>query len=301
MEIQWPLIVFTLCITLSAGLFGGLGLLGLLKKQLSQATSKMVLITAAVVLVVGGAASFLHLQHWDRAFNGFGSITSGITHELIGAVLFLILLAVAFAQLGRREQLPSWMNVTALLLSLVFVIVLANSYYMPSRPVWASFALYLYYLAQALLLGSIGLWLFCAVRKEQCASTLSRWTAATAVLQLVVLAIYVVVISGTASQFPQWGGYFDWTDPNRPATDFNLLGKLLSGEAAPWFWGGAVVAGAAVPALLGFLKPGKGQGQGQSQGQGGLALASLAVLCALAGGICFRAVLYILGNTVVPF
>jgi anaerobic dimethyl sulfoxide reductase subunit C (anchor subunit) len=295
MEIQWPLIIFTLCITLASGLLGGLGLLGLLKKSVSKKAARAVIIAAAVVLVVGGAASFLHLQHWDRAFNGFGHLTSGITHEMIGAVVMLILLLIAFMLLRKNKALPPWMNSVAVVFAIVFTLLLANSYYMPARPVWATFALYLYYLAQTLLLGSVGLWVILASMKEESASVLTKWTAATAVFQLVVLGIYAMVIAGTASQFPQWGSYFDWTAPNRPATDFNLIGKLISGEAAPLFWGGAIVAGGIIPALLGFFQK-KG-----SKTVVTFALASVAVVCALGGGVAFRVALYLLGNTVVPF
>jgi anaerobic dimethyl sulfoxide reductase subunit C (anchor subunit) len=297
MEIQWPLIIFTLCITLASGLLGGLGLLGLLKKPVSKKAARVVIIAAAAVLIVGGAASFLHLQHWDRAFNGFGHLTSGITHEMIGAVVMLILLLVAFMLLRKAEALPSWMNGIAAVFAIVFTLLLANSYYMPARPAWATFALFLYYLAQTLLLGSVGLWVILAGMKEESASVLTKWTAATAVLQLVVLAIYAGVIAGTASQFPQWGAYFDWTAPNRPATNFDLIGKLISGEAAPLFWGGAIVAGGVIPALLGFF-------QRKASGDAGtatIALAFVAVVCALGGGVAFRAALYLLGNTVVPF
>jgi anaerobic dimethyl sulfoxide reductase subunit C (anchor subunit) len=295
MEIQWPLIIFTLCITLSSGLFGGLGLLGLLKKPVGPNAARVVIIVAFVILVIGGAASFFHLQHWDRAFNGFGNITSGITHEMIGAIVMVILLFIAFMLLRKNKALPPWMNGVAAVFALVFTLLLANSYYMPARPAWATFALYLYYLAQTLLLGSVGLWAILAGMKEESASVLTRWTAITAVFQLVVLGVYAAVIAGTASQFPQWGNYFDWTAPNRPATDFDLIGKLISGEAAPLFWGGAIVAGGVIPALLSFIQK-KG-----SKAVVTFALASLAVVCALGGGVAFRVVLYLLGNTVVPF
>ncbi len=36
----------------------------------------------------------MHLQHWERIFNGFGHITSGITLEFIGVIVFMICLAV---------------------------------------------------------------------------------------------------------------------------------------------------------------------------------------------------------------
>ena len=53
------------------------------------------LITSAVLLVVGGIAVFFHLEHWERIFNGFGHLSSGITQELI-AIVVLAVAAIAF-------------------------------------------------------------------------------------------------------------------------------------------------------------------------------------------------------------
>ena len=89
MELQWPLIIFTTLIAWSAGLFATMCILALKKEGFkAQMTAWIV---AAVLLVVGGIAVFFHLQHWERIFNGFGHITSGITQELI----FIVLMAVA--------------------------------------------------------------------------------------------------------------------------------------------------------------------------------------------------------------
>ncbi|MDR1713844.1 MAG: dimethyl sulfoxide reductase anchor subunit, partial [Coriobacteriales bacterium] len=87
MELQWPLIIFTLFICLGAGTFCVAGLLAGLGKGEKLQLSAVVVALAAVV--IGGIASFVHLQHWDRAFNGFGHLTSGITQELIAIVVFV--------------------------------------------------------------------------------------------------------------------------------------------------------------------------------------------------------------------
>ena len=47
-------------------------------------------VVSAVLLAAGGIAVFFHLEHWERIFNGFGHITSGITQELIGCVALAI-------------------------------------------------------------------------------------------------------------------------------------------------------------------------------------------------------------------
>ena len=81
METQWPLVIFTLFVCLTCGTLGGMSILAL--KGQGRNLQMTALITSAVSLVVGGIGAFLHLEHWERIFNGFGHITSGITQELI--------------------------------------------------------------------------------------------------------------------------------------------------------------------------------------------------------------------------
>ena len=100
MELQWPLIVFTTLVAWSAGLFGTQALMaafGVGKKAQVPAW-----IASAVLLAVGGIAVFFHLEHWERIFNGFGHLTSGITQELIAIV---VLAAVAVARAIRHHGL----------------------------------------------------------------------------------------------------------------------------------------------------------------------------------------------------
>ena len=88
MELQWPLILFTTLVAWSAGVFGTQAVLALRgeapKAQLSC------WITAAVLLAAGGIAVFFHLEHFERIFNGFGHLTSGITQELIAIVVLAV-------------------------------------------------------------------------------------------------------------------------------------------------------------------------------------------------------------------
>ena len=75
METQWPLVIFTLFVCLTCGTLGGMSILAL--KGQGRNLQMTALITSAVSLVVGGIGAFLHLEHWERIFNGFGHITSG--------------------------------------------------------------------------------------------------------------------------------------------------------------------------------------------------------------------------------
>ena len=100
METQWPLVIFTLFVCLTCGTLGGMSILAL--KGQGRNLQMTALITSAVSLVVGGIGAFLHLEHWERIFNGFGHITSGITQELIGCVALAtsVMFRVLIYQLG---------------------------------------------------------------------------------------------------------------------------------------------------------------------------------------------------------
>ena len=93
METQWPLVIFTLFVCLTCGTLGGMSILAL--KGQGRNLQMTALITSAVSLVVGGIGAFLHLEHWERIFNGFGHITSGITLEFIGCIVFAVVLVLA--------------------------------------------------------------------------------------------------------------------------------------------------------------------------------------------------------------
>ena len=103
METQWPLVIFTFFVCVTCGLLGSMSVLAL--KGQGRDLQMTALVASAVSLVIGGIGSFLHLQHWERIFNGFGHITSGITQELIGCVVLAILIVVWFVMLrGSKNQ-----------------------------------------------------------------------------------------------------------------------------------------------------------------------------------------------------
>lgn len=289
MAIQWALVIFTLLICLASGVFAGAGLLAVLGR--GQKLQVPAVITAALALVIGGVASFVHLEHWSRAFNGFGHLTSGITQELIGIVVFFIALVIYFV-VSRNGETPKWAGVLALVVGVGLVIVMSASYMMPARPVWATLSLYVFYLAQMVASGGAALWLISsAVGADDTAIINARITAIGGVLVIVSLVVYAGYISTVSS--PAVGYYFDPTDPTREMQATTGFGsQLLSGSLAIYFWG-AVIVGGAIAAILGFLR--------WKKTDGGLPLAAIALICTLAGGIAFRAALYILGVSAYAF
>ena len=87
MELQWPLILFTTLTAWACGVFGCQGVLAL--KGAGKKSQQLLAVVSCVLLALGGIAVFFHLQHWERIFNGFGHITSGITCGFIAIVVFV--------------------------------------------------------------------------------------------------------------------------------------------------------------------------------------------------------------------
>jgi anaerobic dimethyl sulfoxide reductase subunit C (anchor subunit) len=289
MTVQWSLILFTLFVALGAGLFSVQGLLAALGK--GAKLQLPVLVVAFIAIVLGGIASFTHLQHWDRAFNGFGHLSSGITQELIGIVVTVVVMAVYFILL-RRGEVPKWAGVLALIVGVALIIVMTTSYMMPARPVWATPALYLFYFAQAVVAGGAALWFIAsAVKAEDAYALGARITAIGGILVVVSLVVYAGYISTV--QFAEVGNYFDPTHPTKAMADpSSYITQLTTGSLALYFWG-ALLAGGVVPALLGFLK--------WKKADSALAFACVSLIAALAGGLAFRVALYVLGGSVFIF
>ncbi|MDR1422424.1 MAG: hypothetical protein LBI64_06130 [Coriobacteriales bacterium] len=289
MEVQWSLIVFTLFACIASGVFAGQGLLALLGK--SERLQKPALAVSLGALVVGGIVSFTHLQHWERAFNGFGNLSSGITQELIGIVVMFVLIVIYFVVL-RRGTVPKWAGILAIIGGLGFVLVVASSYMMPARPAWSTPLLHVFYLAQMVVSGGATLWLIAAVLKADDTLVVSaRITAIGGVCVVVSLIAYALYASSLS--LPMVGNYFDPTDPTKPMVAVaGLGGELLAGGLAAYFWG-ALVVGGAIAAILGFLK--------WNRAEGNFGFAAAALVCALAGGLAFRAALYLIGVSAYAF
>jgi len=287
MEVQWPLVIFTLFVCCGAGIFALQGLLTFLGK--SEKTQVPAVISSAVIVALGGIASFMHLHHWDRAFNGFAQISSGITQELMSIAVLFVALAIFFF-VGRNKLAPKWAGIMAILISLLVVVLMTTSYMMPARPVWASPLLYLFYLAQAFAVGSACLWLLTSLKKdEESAPLMVKCTAiggALVVLSLAAYAIYIAVVNPV-----DLGNTWNNTAPTVSQATASLISILLAGEGALFFWG-AVLLGGLAPAILAFLK--------WKNDQANVVFAAISVACILVGGVLFRAALYVVGFTIFP-
>ena len=298
MELQWPLIVFTTLVAWSAGLFGTQALMavfGVGKKAQVPAW-----VCSAVLLAAGGIAVFFHLEHWERIFNGFGHLTSGITQELI-AIVVLAVVAVAYLVLMRKSDdgasVPKWLAWVAVALSVVLVAVMAHSYTMAARPAWDSVLWILYVLGNACVLGPATFLLVLAAggpgdqpadRAADAGAPAGRTALAGAALNALAALAFAIFLQLSAGSFADVGLYFDPTHPTKAMAD----AAATVASQAPLLWLGAVAVGAIVPLAAAFM--------GRRTGSWKL-WAPAAIIAALVGAVCMRVVFYNLGLSVFMF
>ena len=285
METQWPLVIFTLFVCLTCGTLGGMSILAL--KGQGRNLQMTALITSAVSLVVGGIGAFLHLEHWERIFNGFGHITSGITQELIGCVALAIVIVAWFVVLRGGKPVPKALAWATLAVAVLMVVATAHSYLMPARAAWG-IALIVFYLCNACMLGPIVLWAIAVAKGDaEAEGAAINLAFIGAALQLVGDAVYAVSVA--ASSMPDHGYYADptaMTTPPKAVTD--LFEVMVSGAAAPMFWSAIACA---VIVLVCALAARKKAGASKTY----LVVAAVA---ALATSLFFRVAVYQLGFSV---
>nr|WP_233789669.1 DmsC/YnfH family molybdoenzyme membrane anchor subunit [Eggerthella lenta] len=259
MELQWPLILFTTLVAWSAGLFGTQALMAVF--GVGKRAQVPAWVASAVLLAAGGIAVFFHLEHWERIFNGFGHLTSGITQELI-AIVVLAVVAVAYLVLMRKSDdgasVPKWLAWVAVALSVVLVAVMAHSYTMAARPAWDSVLWILYVLGNACVLGPATFLLVLAAggpgdqpadRAADAGAPAGRTALAGAALNALAALAFAIFLQLSAGSFADVGLYFDPTHPTKAMAD----AAATVASQAPLLWLGAVAVGAFVPLAAAFM------------------------------------------------
>ena len=301
MELQWPLIIFTTLVAWSAGLFGAQALAAL---RGDGGRAQMASLVASVVLLaVGGIAVFFHLEHWERIFNGFGHLTSGITQELIAIVVVVALMVVYFVFLRKGSGVPKWLAALSLAMSVVLAVVMAHSYTMAARPAWDSVLWILAVLGEACVLGPVSFLVILAASSTMAAGDPGEQptmraaddegpagliSLVGALVNAVTAAAFAVFLQLSAGSFATVGYYFDPTHPTKAMAD---AAATVAGQA-PLLWAGAVLVGALVPLAACFL--GRKSGNWKLWG-------AVALVAALVGALCLRIAFYNLGLSVFMF
>lgn len=289
MELQWPLILFTTFVAWSAGLFATQGICAL--KGESNKSQMKALITSLVLLAIGGIAVFFHLQHWERIFNGFGHITSGITQELIAVVLVVIVMVIMFAYLRRTAEnpsIPAWVSVLAIVTALILVFACGHSYMMPARPAWDSVFQLLSLVGGACVLGPATFAFIVKLDKGELGKVGVLTVFAGSIVNAALTVIYLFTMS-TAEYTEFDATYFDPVHPTKALIDVSSL-SAFSSDAMVY----SVVAILGVLVAVAAALMGKQKGDWKVWG-------AVAVVAALIAAVCLRIVFYVLGVSVFSF
>lgn len=287
MELQWPLILFTTFIAWSAGLFGAQGCYAIADK--GRKAQMPALIASVVLMAIGGIAVFFHLEHWERIFNGFGHITSGITQELIFIVVMFVVMVVYFAMLRRTpddEKLPSWIGIAAIASAVVLVGVMGHSYMMAARPAWDSVLQVLSLIGAGVALGAGTMAVLTGDEEAEFNGKINVIAQIVGAACIVIYVVAMAMASGAFTNVPFW---FDPTSPSRDVAN-NVLTSPFAGEAlVPTV---VAIIGAIAAAVAGFL----GKKQGNWKLWGAVAVAGIVI-----ASICLRVAMYLMGGSVYPF
>ena len=296
MELQLPLILFTSFLAWSAGIFGSQAILAL--RKTGQAAQLPALIAAVITLVAGGIAVFFHLQHWERIFNGFGHLTSGITQELICIVIVAIVMVVYFIMLRQHEnQVPVWTAILALVVAVALDFVMAHSYMMGARPAWNSIWQILSIYATSFIMGPGSVAIIVAVGKakseseeqDEAVTSVGKQAIIGSIIGCLLIVIYLIVISQSGQVFTDMGYYFDPTQPNATPFTASELNPFAGAALAPSV---VAIVCAAVAVVAAFL--GRRTSNWKMWG-------TVMVICGLASAIALRMVFYTVGFSIFNF
>ncbi len=289
MEIQWPLLIFSVLLGVTSGSFVFLAV-GELKGKFKDVRFLGALI-ALICLAVGGCVSVLHMGHPERATHLLGNLGSGLSKELF-IVAIMGIVSLAYLILAKKDY-PVASKVFGILggvIGLVLPFVAGASYLIAARPAWDSVALPLMFLGAGLALGMTlmaGLVLLRGKASEEGGFALKLALAGVIIMAVTTIA-YVVWIAIAPYQAPT-----------------RSIDRLISGDLASMFWPGVVIIGIVVPVALTVLACVR-----STKGDGGSGVADPKMLaymmfgacaCTAIGAVVIRIIMYAVGTSVEQF
>lgn len=290
MHIEWTLIIFTTLIAWSAGLFASQAILAF--KGKAKDSQMLSWVISAVLLIIGGIAVFFHLQHWERIFNGFGHLSSGITQEFIGIVILGIVALLYLIMMRKSEDgksTPKWLCIVAVIVCVALVCITAHSYMMTARPAWDSLMWLLFMIGNACSLGPITLALIMAIKNDSL-NLIGMLALVGSLIGLVGCVAYAIQLQIVPSSFVNIPYHFDSTNPIKPLVD----AAASVAAAMPLIWGVGVLLGGVLPVVMVFLAKKKGESKNWR------IFAGVAVTSAFAGAIALKVCFFQIGFSVVP-
>lgn len=259
MEIQWSLVLFTAFSGLGGWAFVCVAADEFLGRAKEAAFPAS--IVAFVAAVVGGLASVTHLSHPDRILGALSHPTSGIFTEavLIGLFCVFVAIYVVLLKRGVGAGARKVIAVVAAVLGVLLAFMAGESYLMSSRPAWNTQLLPLGY---ALTAAPAGVAAYLAV----VAATAKEADAKPYFVALVVAGVLSAV--GALAFSASTGG-------------IAAVGALVAV---------CVIAGGVVPVACGAVM--------RTKPQMVMALAIASVVCAFAGEIAYRCIMWLVATPI---
>ncbi|BAK45719.1 DmsC/YnfH family molybdoenzyme membrane anchor subunit [Eggerthella sp. YY7918] len=289
MEVQWPLLIFSVLLGVTSGSFVFLGV-GELKGKFKDVRFIGALI-ALICLAVGGCVSVLHMGHPERATHLLGNLGSGLSKELF-IVAIMGIVALVYVILSRKDY-PGVTKVFGVLggiIGIVLPIVAGASYLVAARPAWDSVALPLMFLGGGLAMGML----------LMCGLVLLKGNAAEEggfALKLALAGVIIMVVTSLA--YVVWIAIAPYQEASRS------IERLISGDLAVAFWVGVVLVGLVAPVVLTVLacvKATKGEGNTGVANPKSLATwMFVALACSAVGAVVLRVIMYSVGTSVEQF
>lgn len=287
MPVQWPLLIFSVCLGITSGIFVFLGI-GELKNMFKKVRFSGALI-ALICLAVGSCISVFHMGHPERATHLLGNLGSGLSSELL-IVVIMGIVSIAYLILAKKHYATATkvLGIIGGLLGIVLSLIAGSSYLLAARPAWNSFTLPLMYLGAGLGMGAL---LMCGLVFMQKEDDEEKQLA------LILALIGVIAMVVTALAYVAWIGMAPYQAPSRS------LARLLSGDLALMFWAGVVIIGLVVPLVLTIMAAVK-SGKAKDALDNTKNLATwmfVSLACSVVGAIVLRVIMYALGTSVESF
>jgi len=261
MNIEWPLILFTIVAGAGAGVLAFAGVsefFGAGKKPRFIAA-----ILALILLVVGGCLSLLHLGNPGNFMQAAANLMSfsPISLELIFLGLGVIVAIIYLVVVNREGSASKIIGVLGIIVGVIFCYVSGHGYEVIAiRPAWSTPTLTLSYLLSALTIGGFLFVTLQVVLKDEADA-----------IKKVALVVLIVAVLQTIIYIA-----------------YGALAPL--GDSAMIFWICSVVVGGVVSVIAGLLAWMKNMQP----------MVYLGLVVALVGAIAFRAVMWMAGAAYLP-
>lgn len=198
MDIQWPLVLFTLFSSMGGCLFVFVGINEFTKK--SEVSGFMPGLVAGILAIVGGLCSVFHLEHVERIMNALSRPTSGIFVEAVLIGCLVVCVAVYLICLKREAQAGvKAFAVLGIIFGIALSFMAGHSYIMEAVSTWSTELLPLGYLLTALPMGA-GLYWALACKTEESGKFMAMATLICGALGLIGALAYAGAVDAFSGE-----------------------------------------------------------------------------------------------------